>query len=73
MKIFGKDKEEFVEKLIVGDIGKAKMNSCSLSLILNDKGGIMDDVIFSKHANYIGMVLNAGNKYKDMDHINWLR
>jgi len=49
LKIFGKDKEEFVEKLIVGDIGKAKMNSCSLSLILNNKGGIMDDVIFSKH------------------------
>ena len=39
--------------MIVGDIAKLPEGGCSLSLVLNDKAGIMDDVIFSKHNNFM--------------------
>jgi len=45
------------------------MHGCSLSLVLNEKAGIMDDVIFSKHKDFFGIVLNAGNKEKDFLHM----
>lgn len=37
-----------MEKLAVGNISALPENQCSLSLILNEKGGIKDDIIFSK-------------------------
>lgn len=51
--MYGKDRLEFMEKFIVGDVANTKNNHCSLSLVLNDKGGIKDDVIFSIHDNYV--------------------
>lgn len=42
-----------MEKLIVGDVVGTPMYNCKLSLILNEKGGIMDDCIFSKHDDYM--------------------
>lgn len=53
LRILGKDRVEFVEKLIVGDIAKSPLHSCSLSLILNENGGISDDVIFSHHQDFV--------------------
>lgn len=73
LRIFGKDRSEFMEKLLVGDSANLEENNCSLSLILNKEGGIMDDVIFSKHKEHFNLVLNAGNKYKDLEHINFLK
>ena len=39
--------------MIVGDIAKLPEGGCSLSLVLNNRAGIMDDVIFSKHNNFV--------------------
>lgn len=62
-----------MEKFIVGDVCGSPNHSCSLSLVLNEKSGIMDDVIFSIHKNHIGCVLNAGNKEKDLKHLEFLQ
>ncbi len=73
MRVYGKDRFAFLEKFLVGDVHKMPLFGCSLSLVLNENAGIIDDVIFSKHNDYMGLVLNAGNKYKDYDHMKFLQ
>ena len=47
-----------------------KENTGTLSLLLNDKGGIIDDLVMSKtDQDYIYMVTNAGCTEKDLPHI----
>jgi len=39
------------------------------SLITNTKGGVIDDTVFSKHADRVYMVVNAGCAEKDVAHL----
>ncbi|XP_022103908.1 aminomethyltransferase, mitochondrial-like [Acanthaster planci] len=69
-KIHGKDRTKFIESLTVADIEGLKENSGTLSLLLNDKGGIIDDLVVSKtDQGHIYMVTNAGCSDKDTAHI----
>lgn len=69
LKIFGKDRAKFIEKLVVGDFQNCPVNTGFLSLILNDNAGIIDDAIVTKFDDHIHMVVNAGNKYGDLEHM----
>lgn len=40
-----------------------------MSLILNEKAGIIDDTIISNGKGHFKVVVNGGNKDKDMVHI----
>ena len=44
---------EFLEKLVVGDVAQNQVGKTQLSLILNDKAGIIDDTIFSNHDSHL--------------------
>jgi aminomethyltransferase len=68
IKWHGKDAVKFLEKMVVGDIASLKPGEAKLSLIMNDKGGIVDDTVISNAGSYIYMVVNGACKYKDMDH-----
>nr|CAB3221501.1 aminomethyltransferase, mitochondrial-like [Phallusia mammillata] len=60
-KIYGKDKESFIESLVVGDIKGLNANSGTLSLLTNENGGILDDLIINKtNEGYLYVVSNAG-------------
>ena len=52
-KIYGKDRVDFVEKICVGDIANLGSRSSTLSLILNEKAGIIDDTIVSKYDDHM--------------------
>ena len=52
-RVFGKDRVEFLEKLVVGDVAQNQVGKTQLSLILNDKAGIIDDTIFSNHDSHL--------------------
>ena len=52
-RIFGKNRLDFLEKVVVGDVFKQPENMCNLSLILNEKAGIIDDTIFSNHGDHM--------------------
>jgi aminomethyltransferase len=52
-KIYGKDRLDFVEKICVGDIENLSSKASTLSLILNDKAGIIDDTIVSKYDDHM--------------------
>lgn len=67
----GKDAIPFVEKLVVGDVQRLADGTGSLSLMLNERGGIIDDTVITKVTpTEIYMVLNAGCADKDLAHIN---
>lgn len=69
VRITGKDSLNFIERVTTNDIKNLSNYSGCLSLILNDKAGIIDDSIVSKiEDNHYNIVLNAGNKLKDLNH-----
>lgn len=66
----GQDAIPFLEKLVVGDVQSLTDGTGSLSLMLNESGGIIDDTVITKVSpTEIYMVLNAGCAEKDLAHI----
>lgn len=60
----------FVERIVVGDIQSLADGTGSLSLMLNEDGGIIDDTVITKVSDTeLYMVLNAGCADKDLAHI----
>lgn len=64
----GKDRADFLEKIVVGDIKGLAPNSGLLSLVTNEKGGIIDDTVITNAGDYIYMVVNGATKFGDMKH-----
>merc|ERR1712168_156491 len=64
-RVHGKDRFDFIESLTVADARNLKVNSGSLTLFTNEKGGIEDDLIVSNAENFLYVVSNAGCKDKD--------
>jgi aminomethyltransferase len=52
----GADRIQFIEKLVVGDIAGLNNGSGCLSLVTNEKGGIIDDTVITKYDDYVYMV-----------------
>lgn len=46
-EVHGKDRIEFMESLVTGDIGALSPGQGSLTLFTNKTGGIIDDLIVS--------------------------
>lgn len=69
-KVFGKDREKFMESLVVGDIQGLHSNQGILTLYTNDNGGIIDDLIVTKtEQEYLYVVSNSGCIDKDLAHV----
>eukprot|EP00850_Spirogloea_muscicola_P004317 SM000018S03682 [mRNA] locus=s18:718627:721434:- [translate_table: standard] len=70
LSLKGKDSIPFLETLVVGDLASLKLGTGSLSVFTNEKGGVIDDTVISKLADdHIYLVLNAGCRDKDLEHI----
>lgn len=52
----GKDRINFLERIVVGDIGGLSDGSGCLSLVTNVEGGILDDTVITKYGDYVYMV-----------------
>ena len=69
-QIKGKDSVAFIESLIVGDVASLKPNQGTLSLLTNENGGIIDDLIVSKtEEGPLYVVSNAGCADTDLQHM----
>lgn len=68
IKWTGKDAMKFIEQVVVGDIQSLKPGEAKLSLIMNEKGGIVDDTVITNAGDFIYMVVNGACKTKDMDY-----
>lgn len=64
----GKDRVKFLETLVVGDIAGLPPNHGCLSLVTNEKGGIIDDTVITNAGDYVYMVVNGATKFGDMEH-----
>lgn len=65
----GKDHVKFLESLVVGDVGDLPNGQAILSVLTNEKGGIIDDTVITKEEKQVFMVVNAGCADKDLAHL----
>jgi len=69
IRITGKDRYKFIERLTVADIINLPVGTATLSVITNENGGIIDDTIITNKGDHIYVVINAGCFDKDYAHI----
>jgi aminomethyltransferase len=68
IKWHGADRVAFLEKIVLGDIGGLAPGHGCLSLVTNEKGGIIDDTVITNAGDYVYMVVNGATKFGDMAH-----
>ena len=61
---------EALEKIIPSDLKSLKVNHSKYSFLLNDSGGIIDDLIVTKTDKGFCIILNAACKENDIKHIS---
>jgi aminomethyltransferase len=70
LRFYGADREAFMEFVSPADIqalpntGKGR-----LSVMLNNQGGIIDDIIVTRFEKHLGLVINAGRTTEDLAHL----
>ena len=70
VRVKGRDAARFLEKMTVADTQALAPGQATLSLLMLESGGIKDDCIITKVAeDDFYVVLNAGCKHTDLDHM----
>ena len=65
----GKSSEQNLEKIIPLDFKEIKQNQSKYSFLINDKGGVIDDLIITRVEGGFNIILNAACKDNDMKEI----
>jgi aminomethyltransferase len=60
----GRDAPGFLNKIVTRSVTEQKVGQSRYSLVCNEAGGVMDDVIVSRDAKHWLVVCNAGNRDK---------
>jgi len=69
--VSGRDRVEFIESLVVGDVAGLADDQGTLTLFTNDPGGIIDDLIVTRTSgDHLYIVSNAGCADKDFRHMS---
>jgi aminomethyltransferase len=70
--VYGPGAPGFVQRLVTNDVGRLVPNQLLYSVMCNDSGGIVDDVIVLRGAeeNHFIIVVNASTREKD---VAWMR
>ncbi len=68
--ISGKNIEEALEKIIPTDLKGLKVNQSKYSFLLNDNGGVIDDLIITRREKGFCIILNAACKENDIKQIS---
>ena len=68
--ISGSNSFSFLQKITTNDLTKLRFGQAQYSLICNENGGIMDDLIIYKKQNNYLLVVNASNREKNL---KWLK
>jgi aminomethyltransferase len=61
VRIKGKDRVAFMERLICADVAGLKNGEASLTVFTNDKGGVIDDAIIANAGNYLVSIQAFGS------------
>ncbi|KAK4537843.1 hypothetical protein CDCA_CDCA14G3868 [Cyanidium caldarium] len=75
VRVYGKDRVRFLERLVVADVAALGAGHATLSLLTTEHGGIIDDTIVTNLGRdaggreCLGMVINGACVDKDMAHM----
>ncbi|MHC8510345.1 MAG: glycine cleavage system aminomethyltransferase GcvT [Rhodospirillales bacterium] len=69
VRISGADAIEAFETLVPADLKRLEHGQCQYSMLTNEKGGVIDDLIVTSMGGYLFVVLNASRKEIDIAHI----
>lgn len=69
IKISGRHARRFLERILTRRISDMSENRCRYSLICNQQGGVLDDVIVYRFAEHWILVVNATNRQKILQHM----
>ncbi len=58
-----------LEALVPGDISALKPGRMRYSLLLNEEGGILDDLMVTNEGDQLGIVVNGAVKWEDIGHL----
>ena len=67
--IAGADAAARLERLVPGDMQGLKANRQRYTLLLNEAGGILDDLMVANMGDRLALVVNAANKAQDFAHL----
>lgn len=70
IKITGRNARKFIERVVTRYITDMSENTCRYSLICNERGGVMDDILVYRFAEHWMLVVNASNREKILAHLN---
>ena len=69
----GKDAQAFLDKVVTRKLSDQAVGQSRYSLVCNEAGGVLDDVIVSRDAKQWIVVCNASNREKLVRHFSDLR
>ena len=64
LKITGKQAGAFLQRVCTRNVEKGAVGQCMYSLVCNDSGGVLDDIIVSRYEKHWLVVCNASNREK---------
>jgi len=70
IKVRGKDRRAFLQRILTVDVDKVPPGRCRYTFYLNEKGTIIDDLIYYADREEDLLVVNASNREKD---IAWMQ
>jgi len=68
--VSGENLEAALEKIIPADLKSLKVNQSKYSFLLNDNGGVIDDLIITRREKNFCIILNAACKDNDIKQIS---
>jgi aminomethyltransferase len=69
-RIGGAGAVDFVQRMVTNDVAPLVQGQAQYNLLLNDEGGIIDDLVVYRDSEGFFVVVNASNREKDL---SWLR
>ena len=77
VKVSGQNALQYLQKVLSNDVSRLEVGSSQYSIILNESGGVIDDIFVYRlpastrgEPNHYMLILNASNADKDID---WLK
>lgn len=69
LALSGEGVAKALETLVPGDISALKPGRMRYSLLLNDEGGVLDDLMITNEGDQFGIVVNGAVKWDDIAHL----
>ncbi|MFW6059335.1 MAG: glycine cleavage system aminomethyltransferase GcvT [Phycisphaeraceae bacterium] len=68
VKFSGRHARRFLEHVLTRRVSDMKENTCRYSMVCNEQGGVLDDVLIYRFPQHWLLVVNASNHAKLMEH-----